>query len=229
MIRVYFADVSALNDENRYRAAREKLSPERKERADRLRFRRDQALCVGAGLLLDYGLRPLGFRERAMRYGFKENGKPYFPDAPEIHFNLSHSVDKVMVCLSDGELGCDIEKIRQAEPKLAERFFTSGEAAALRALPLEEQAEAFCRLWTLKESFLKLTGRGLALPMNAFELDLIGERVTVRQNALDVRCFFGEFSVYDGYRCALCSLRDAAEAVWETVEPDGAALTDEPL
>jgi 4'-phosphopantetheinyl transferase len=45
---------------------------------------------------------------------------------------------------------------------IAPRYFTAVEAAALEALPVDQQAARFYALWTLKESWLKATGEGLA-------------------------------------------------------------------
>ena len=46
-------------------------------------------------------------------------------------------------------------------PGLADRWFLPAEAEALRKAPETERVELFFRLWTVKESFLKMTGTGL--------------------------------------------------------------------
>ena len=61
------------------------------------------------------------------------------------------------------DLGADLELIssRRSEARLnaiAERFFTPDESELVRS----EGKEAFYRIWTQKESFLKLSGAGLS-------------------------------------------------------------------
>ncbi|MCD7736265.1 MAG: 4'-phosphopantetheinyl transferase superfamily protein, partial [Lachnospiraceae bacterium] len=98
-----------------------------------------------------------------------EHGKPFFPDFPEIHFSLSHSGEMAMAVFADTEIGCDIELKKQANEKLARRFFCPEEYAWMaRAKDEPERKERFYRLWTLKESFLKATGWGLRLPLDSF-------------------------------------------------------------
>jgi 4'-phosphopantetheinyl transferase len=51
---------------------------------------------------------------------------------------------------------------------IAERFFSAQEVADLRALPEDEQPLVFFDYWTLKESYIKARGLGLALPLGEF-------------------------------------------------------------
>ena len=53
-----------------------------------------------------------------------ENGKPYIKDHPDIHFNISHTNGAIAVAFSDSPIGVDVEKIRDFNLKITERFFT---------------------------------------------------------------------------------------------------------
>ena len=128
MTRLLLADVLPLEDPAAYASLYGMTSSERKRTADSFRFMKDRMLSVGASALLDAGLREFGLRERDMTYGRSEHGKPFFVNAPEIHFNISHSASKVAVAFSDREVGCDIE----------EAF-----AAGLSAHSVEQEAAAF--------------------------------------------------------------------------------------
>ena len=87
--------------------------------------RRDNAkrLSLGAGVLLERGLREYNICECDVKIKTGENGKPYLEEYPEIHFNLSHSGNMVFAVFSDREVGCDIEEIGKPQEKLEERFF----------------------------------------------------------------------------------------------------------
>lgn len=95
---------------------------------------------------------------------YTSHGKPYFdaPNAPTI--SLAHTDALAVAVLSDpleGNVGVDVEELRPFPQKqrVANRFFTENELAALSATPTEE---AFFTLWTAKEATAKLRGVGLA-------------------------------------------------------------------
>ena len=61
-----------------------------------------------------------------------------------------------------------------------ERFFSPREVADLRGLPADEQPVVFFDYWTLKESYIKARGLGLALPLRHFSfLRTPGEAPTI--------------------------------------------------
>ncbi|MBQ5390650.1 MAG: 4'-phosphopantetheinyl transferase superfamily protein [Clostridia bacterium] len=106
-------------------------------------------------------------------------GKPYFADLP-IKFSLSHSEEKVILAVSDREIGADIERMRPCSLGVAKRFFTAKEQVyvfgkapgeADFALPKAEQDSAllnrFYEVWTKKEAYGKFVGSGLAATFSA--------------------------------------------------------------
>jgi 4'-phosphopantetheinyl transferase len=63
----------------------------------------------------------------------------------------------------------DIQEETPVEEQLAERFFTADEAEAIKALPDEAARRAlFFRMWSVKESFIKLTGQGMKRGLDSF-------------------------------------------------------------
>ena len=102
--------------------------------------------------------------EIAIRYD--ETGKPVLENnAPTIFFSTSYTKGTWILGLSSGyTLGIDIEQVTNNDRflSLAERFFYPEEWDALSSLPGDEQIEAFFRVWTLKEAYLKATGTGFS-------------------------------------------------------------------
>ena len=92
-----------------------------------------------------------------------KSGKPYFPDLP-LFFSLSHSGDYAACAIADFEIGLDIQCIRPLSMPLARRFFSETELRKLQAS--EHPDELFTLLWSLRESYWKATGRGIAGGMN---------------------------------------------------------------
>lgn len=104
-----------------------------------------------------------------------ENGKPYFSDIPYIDFSISHSENLVAcsVCISKEQkpmIGIDCETIYKKDPMpIAERFFTKNEIETIAAS--DDKAKAFTKLWTKKEAYLKLLGKGLSVPLSSFDAE----------------------------------------------------------
>lgn len=88
------------------------------------------------------------------------HGKPCFVGAP-VHFSLSHCPGLVCCCLHTSEVGVDAEGPRPFSQRLARRICTKEEAAWLAASL--NPARDLIALWTLKESVMKLEGRGIAM------------------------------------------------------------------
>ncbi len=87
------------------------------------------------------------------------DGKPYFPQHPQRHFNLSHSGDLALCALSDAPVGADIECIRPRKERLPAYVCRGDEWQRYQSLGGDWPA--FYTLWTERESILKYTGEGL--------------------------------------------------------------------
>ena len=101
-------------------------------------------------------------------------------------YNLSHSGSFVMCAAETDEIpsrvGCDLQQMGTLRMKIAERFFCREEyLTVLEGRTEEEQKELFYRYWVLKESFLKATRKGMALPMDSFSIRLGEPPVLVKQ------------------------------------------------
>ena len=104
-----------------------------------------------------------------------EHGRPEFaePSHRALQFNWSHSGNTALIAVARGVApGIDLERIRPRAHamQLAQRFFHPEEVAALTALPVSEQEQAFLQLWTGKEAVLKATGRGIAFGLDRLRL-----------------------------------------------------------
>lgn len=146
------------------------LCAEERARADRFRFAPDRAAYVTAHALLRALLAAQGVARPAFAVG--PWGRPELADpGPGLRFSLTHTRALVAVGLtSRDDVGVDAESAERDLDTvgLATRFFAPREAEALRSLPPSARPDAFCRLWTLKEAFVKAVGRGLSLPLDAF-------------------------------------------------------------
>lgn len=141
MTRIFIADVSCIDIE----AFLSKVSPARREKTLRLSKDDDKRRSLGVELLL----KKVTGRDD---YVLSKNEKPYFPDN-EVFFSLAHCGDYAVCAVSDVPVGVDIELPRVGGARLAKRFFQPDEAALVYAA--DDPDREFCRLWTLKESYIK--------------------------------------------------------------------------
>ncbi len=198
MVRVCAVNITDLPDLPEDKELMEKLPENRKQKIMSCRHPGARRQSLGAGLLLQYVLQDYKLTEQDITVG--QYGKP---EIEGICFNISHSKDMVVCAVSEYPVGCDIEKITTVPEGVAERFFSKGEVNYLNQVPKEEEREAFFRLWTMKESYIKMTGEGLHLPLNQFELRF-GEDVRVCRDGEIRNCFFKEYEI-PGYKLTVCA------------------------
>ncbi len=203
MIVSYLMNTDFLSDEKTYAKFYAKASLYRKKKIDRFIFRKDKNLSLGAAILMDIGLQAFGLREGGMEYLQESSGKPFFKDRPDIRFSVSHSDQMAMCTFSDSEIGCDIEKTGQFDLKIARRFFTPRENKYILSHPQDERSKIFCRIWALKESYIKMTGKGISMGLDSFEISMEKEPLLIIKNSLTT-CFFTEYEI-EGYMAAVCS------------------------
>jgi 4'-phosphopantetheinyl transferase len=152
------------------------MTEEEHARHDRFYFERDRRLFLATRALVRTVLSLYAEVEPARwRFAEGERGKPYIAEPlpnPVLHFNLSNTRGLVVCAVSTahGSLGVDAEFLdRPGETVgIADHYFSPLEARALRARPPEHQRERFFCYWTLKESYIKARGLGLALPLEQF-------------------------------------------------------------
>ena len=200
--KIYIYDCDELKDEAKFAAALSSLPEWRRQKVNAAKQDSDKRLSLGAGILL---LRAFsGYDISTVSYG--ENGKPYFEGCP-LNFSISHSGSVAVLAVSTKSVGVDVEKLKPARLNTAKRFFTPDEYALITACKTEaEQTEMFFRLWTLKESFIKATGRGLSLPLGDFNISFDENGAPqLEQNACDGRFTLSEPKAPQGYRIALCT------------------------
>lgn len=152
------------------------MTQEEAARHQRFVSARDRALFLATRALVRTTLsRYADVDPAAWRFGTHGNGKPHIeaPSLPvPLHFNLSNTHGLIVCAVSTtfAMIGIDTEPTdrRNASVNLAHRYFSELEEAALRALPEPRHQRRFLSYWTLKESYIKARGLGLAIPLDQF-------------------------------------------------------------
>ena len=137
------------------------ISSEEKERA--LRMRSEEAknrFLAGRRLLRGIYAEWSGIASEEVPVRIDSNGKPYHELQGLPSFSMTHSGDLVVLLVSHGEAGVDLERERPLDSvSLARRYFSEEEA---RLLGYSPDPALFFRLWTCREAAIKADGRGMA-------------------------------------------------------------------
>jgi 4'-phosphopantetheinyl transferase len=156
------------------------LAPDEQARAERYRLERDRdRFLVRRGILRHLLGRYLGREAKHVEICYGAYGRPSLAHGcgeGRLRFSLAHSGQMALFAFARGrEVGIDIESVRPMPDadRIAARFFSPREAAALHALPPEERQQAFFACWTRKEAYLKAKGVGLSGELRQFEVAVI--------------------------------------------------------
>lgn len=220
MIDIYSLKMERELNERERRQALDILTPERKAKALRFRRSEDQSRGMAAGVLELYTLwKGFGIPRKGLRMEREEQGKPFLPEYPQVHYNLSHSGAWIVCAAGDQPLGIDVEQAAKYSERIIQRFFHSEEVEDILSRPLEERSEVFAEYWTMKESFMKLCGTGFSMPLKSFATDRVSGRIIVLpvmedelQKVLIRRRIWGkkpicrQVELETGYKCAVCML-----------------------
>lgn len=88
-------------------------------------------------------------------------GRPTLAGHPDVHFSLSHTDNAVLAVVANAPVGADIQAFRKPGERLLSRAFSDEERRDLKGLDDQGKALAFTQMWTRKEAFLKMTGKGI--------------------------------------------------------------------
>jgi 4'-phosphopantetheinyl transferase len=161
------------------------LSPDEIARADRYAHQKDRVLYITAHYLLRQTLSlHAPIKPSDWRFLSGPHGKPALLDNDSaLAFNLTHTNGLVAVAVSRGtDLGIDAEcSHRRVNTHIADHRFSDAEITWLKALSPDEQVRGFLRLWTLKEAFLKSTGKGLTQSLSSFTIQFDPLSIAMKQ------------------------------------------------
>ena len=136
-----------------------------------------QVRSVLAELLLRHALREEYGLKDLPRIEIGEKGKPFFPDLPDLHFNLSHCKTAVVCALDSSPVGVDVQEVRflrrngtmPSAPSVY-RILSEKERAWVEAGQTpDEHDRRFTAVWTCKEAWGKALGVGFLYDLKTTE------------------------------------------------------------
>lgn len=201
-MKLYKININDLDDPQQNKGLLESVGVKRREKILRYYKSEDRKRSLGAGIIIEQILKENGLSEDHLKYS--ENGKPV---ADNLFFNVSHAGDYVVGVSSDCDVGCDIEKIIDAPIEIAEHYFNQSEIEYIKSE--SDKNKAFFTLWTLKESYMKMTGMGMSLPLDSFEI-IKTEKEFVLGRSQEKHGFFKTIE-FDEHIFSVCSEKENIE------------------
>ncbi len=135
-----------------------------------------------------------------------DKGKPELQNFPGFYFNVSHSGEWVVLAIANAQVGIDIEKIKKPVYRIAERYFSQTELENLNKLSGSSKQAYFFDLWTLKESYLKMLGKGLTKSLGSFTIKGSNGKFSLFENQiLNEEVFLKQIILDPNYKFSVCS------------------------
>lgn len=153
------------------------LSPNELAKQQRYKFAKDRhdALITRAFIrdLLSYYA---DIAPQAWQFEKGSKNKPEVVNCPlPLRFNISHTKNLIICAVTlEDDIGCDVENTARDNDvsAIADRYFSSTETDELFSLPAAQHRHRFFDYWTLKESYIKAWGLGLAIPLTDFSFNI---------------------------------------------------------
>lgn len=130
-------------------------------------------------------------------------GKPYIKDYSQIHYNISHSGEWVVVAIGKSPIGIDVENRREDWDLIGERVFSESEKYWS-----QNSYKRKAILWTIKEAYVKYLGIGLSKSLNSFSIDIKRRIITEIQKPFQTS--FDYFVLDNDYVCSECGYTKGA-------------------
>lgn len=158
------------------------LDKNRQDKAGRIKKEEERVRSIFAGLLLRYAFlqenHTLDEWEK-VRIVTETYGKPNIKGFADFQYSLSHSGEWVVCCTDSEPVGVDVQKMCPFKIQIAKRFFHQNEYERLCREENEiERTKIFYSMWAAKESYAKLTGRGIGAGIDSYLTDEQFEKIT---------------------------------------------------
>ena len=203
--KTYYTNFSDFYTEEAINTRISEISEAKQERIKNAKRAETKASLLAGELLIRAALKNALDLEN-VKIAVDDHGKPYLPEHPEVQFNLSHSANIAVCTVSDVPCGVDIEQISKPHEvmAMANRFLSVKEHAAVLMSP--NPNEAFCRLWTLRESYVKMRGLGFEIGLSTLKCDFHrGVCSIYEKNVLQEDAKFHEWKTVPDFRISVCT------------------------
>lgn len=209
MVKLYYAEITKLYDEKCFEEKINQIKEKRQVRILEHCQKKDRCRSLAASLLLKKALEKEEICYEEVCFAEEPGGKPKLLQK-DLFFNLAHAQDLAVCVISDQEVGVDVERKDRLEGRKQNRKLQ----IAKKILTPEEwilwekagcQTEELISVWTKKESYVKMSGKGLTV--NLTTIDTLSN------------AFYQQIVVEDTYMISVCTaLEDERAQAWNLSE-----------
>ncbi|WP_426454313.1 4'-phosphopantetheinyl transferase family protein [Paenibacillus sp. S-38] len=193
----------------------------KRERLGRFRHRQDALRSLTGELLARTMVsEALGIPRSRVVFASSSYGKPYLPDFPSFHFNVSHAGSWVVCAAGSSPVGADVEREAPFDDSLPAAVLTAEELDRLKSAGETERQAMFFRYWTAKESFVKHLGTGLSTDPLSFTVENPDGESDVLWNGHRQPCRIYRWMLGSGHPLAVCSAEAPAPGALQCEEAD---------
>ncbi|MBQ3105560.1 MAG: 4'-phosphopantetheinyl transferase superfamily protein [Lachnospiraceae bacterium] len=208
-ISLYLLHTQYLKNQEMFEARLKKVNEIRRRKVLALKSKEEQCRSLAAGVLLEHILALEGYSADLLR--FPPQGRPFLEGVEDFWFNLSHSGEYAACVAGNHPAGVDIQIIEKNKTVPLGRFLRPEEMAVMEGAKEEERNKLFFRFWTARESYGKLTGRGVFREMNSCRVDLEAGILTdlCNEKRSEQKIYLKEYGCLTGYSITVCSYENA--------------------
>ncbi|HDR7296820.1 4'-phosphopantetheinyl transferase superfamily protein [Bacillus cytotoxicus] len=191
------------------------LNSDELSKSEAFYYRSDQErFIVGRAILRIVLSYYLDILPKDIVFYYNHYGKPYIltNTIESLEFNITHSNEMLAIAIANRSVGIDIEYMycgRNLEEYM-ESLFTTYLQKDLRMNTSEEKQKILLRLWTVLESYVKATGKGIRYPLSTDIRNIVNQHTKNLINSnfeisIDTCFLFKKIEIKD-YICTCCIL-----------------------
>jgi 4'-phosphopantetheinyl transferase len=197
------------------------LSKSKRGRVARIRSGSDaRSTLIGEVLARIAICNRLHLNNEELHLSLNRYGRPFFRNAENVCFSISHSGEWVVCATGNSPIGIDIELVRPLDcAGIAKRFFSIYEYDTFVSIDEQERLPHFFELWTLRESYIKFLGKGLLAPMRSFSLRTVGENAIVETENRPKNVKLRRYQIDTTYKMAVCAAKGEFPELVSVREP----------
>lgn len=150
-------------------------------------------------------------------YRYNKYGKPYLRDVEQLYFSIAHSGKWVICAFDDFEIGADVERVDQDNLIVIEKVLSEDEKVLFCKMSPYNKVMQFCRIWTMKESFVKVMGMGLNYGLKCINtVELEKRKIFTIQGLGSYR--FQSFMIDHKHFVSLCMSENSIFSIGDSVK-----------
>lgn len=199
MVQIYIKDIRSMREFPMERPVW--VEEKRWNRIQKIKGNEDKKRSLASAYLLNVMCNEFNIDNPV--YAYTDREKPFLPNT-DCAFNISHSGDYVALACHAGvdSIGVDIQQLHMMREGMEKRILHEKEILPVFKCE-DDRRDYLNRLWTVKESFVKMTGEGLARDFRTIYVDFVSSTVSAEP---DVQANFSVWKWKEEYYLAVCSV-----------------------